>query len=114
MYFQLCGRVLGGLKVYQYNVYSLTLAQLTEMIASGDDSKRNQIRIKKDGTIFLSTIVGNVNLEEIAGRFETFEANNRYVGHEAAKDLKYITNIFLTIQHWIKNPKPYIDVWIQA
>ena len=46
----------------QYNVETLTIEELAVLIASGNDSKRNQIRIKEDGTIFLSTIVGAQDL----------------------------------------------------
>lgn len=98
----------------QYNVYTLTTEQLIDLIASGDDSKRNQIRIKEDGTIFLSDVVGANNLDGIVGRFETFEPHNGYVGADAAKNKAYIKSLFLTIQQWISTPKSYIDVWVQV
>lgn len=97
----------------QYNVHTLTLEQLTDLVASGDDTKRNQIRIKEDGTIFLSTVVGNNGLDGIAGRFETFDANNGYVGQTAAANQEYIKRLYLTIRHWIDQPTPYVDIWIQ-
>ena len=97
----------------QYNVHTLTMEQLIDLIASGDDSKRNQIRIAEDGTIFLSNIVGIKSLEGIAARFETFEPHNDYVGRRAASNQEYIRSLFLTIQRWIDNPKPYIDQWIR-
>ena len=97
--------------IHQYNVYTLTTEQLADIIASGDDSKRNQIRIKKDGTIFLSTIVGNSALDGIAGRFETFDANNGYVGKEVAHNQEYIKRLYFAIQGWIEQPKSYIDIW---
>lgn len=96
----------------QYNVHTLTIEQLTDLIASGDNSQRCQLRIKKDGTIFLSSVVGANNLEDIAGRFETFDANNNYVGKGAANNKRYIKQLFLTIKHWINNPKSYIDIWV--
>lgn len=96
----------------QYNVETLTIEELAVLIASGNDSKRNQIRIKEDGTIFLSTIVGAQDLEGIKGRFETFESNNGYVGEKAASNQAYIKQLFLTIQNWLAHPKPFIDVWV--
>ena len=95
-----------------YNVHTLTIEQLTNLIASGDNSQRCQLRIKKDGTIFLSSVVGANNLDDIAGRFETFDANNDYVGAKAANNEKYIKQLFHTIKHWIDNPMPYIDIWM--
>ncbi len=96
----------------QYNIHTLTMEQLREMIRSGDDSKKNQIRIKCDGTIFLSDIVGLDHLTEIAGRFEIFQPNNGCVGENAAKNDKYIKRLFLTIKDWIVHPRSFIDVWV--
>ena len=97
-----------------YNVHTLTLEQLTDLIASGDDTKATQIRIKNDGSIFLSNIVGNNSLDGIAGRFETFDANNGYIGKEASMNEEYIKSLYLTIQKWLTNPASYIDVWVQV
>lgn len=95
----------------QYNVYSLTKEQLKTMVASADDSIRNQIRIKTDGTIFLSAIVGNNSLDGIVGRFETFDADNGYTGEEAAQNQEYMDRLYNAIQDWIAHPKSYVDIW---
>ena len=102
-----------GEKVEQYNIHTLTMDQLREMIRSGDDSKANQIRIKSDGTIFLSNIVGLDCLIGIAGRFEVFQPNNGYVGEGAAKNERYIKRLFLTIKDWIDHPRSFIDIWVE-
>lgn len=98
----------------KYNIQSLTIEQLTDLIAQGDNSKDSQIRIKKDGTIFLSYVVNMEQLNEISGRFETFRANNDYVGVKAAQNRKYIQSLFLTIKEWVKSPRSFIDIWVQA
>lgn len=94
-----------------YNVWTLTLDQLRDLIASGDDSHDNQIRIKIDGEIFLSSDVGADNLTGIQARFDTFDAYNDYVGPRAAADSKFIQRLFNAIQAWKKSPRPYIDDW---
>lgn len=94
-----------------YNVYSLTFEQLCDLIRSGDDTHHNQIRIRKNGDIFLSQDVGASNLGGIAGRFETFDAYNGYVGPEAAADMKWMNRVFNAIQEWKKDPVSYIDVY---
>lgn len=96
----------------QYNIHTLTIEELKDLIASGDDSKANQLRIKTDGTVFLSTIVGMDCLDDIVGRFETFQANNGYVGPERANDTMYIYSLFLTLKDWIANPRTFIDIWV--
>lgn len=98
----------------KYNVQTLTIEELANLIAQGDNFKDSQIRIKKDGTIFLSYVVGMAQLDEIAGRFETFRANNDYVGAKAAKNENYIKSLFLTIKEWLDNPKSFIDIWVQV
>ena len=64
------------LMMKRYNVDTLTIEQFRDLIASGDDSRANQIRITKDREIFLSPIVGAVSLQNIIGRFETFDKDN--------------------------------------
>lgn len=71
-----------------FNVYTLTIEQLRPLIASGDDSHQNQVRITASGEIFLSSIVG---------RFETFDTGNGYVGARAAADQKFIERLFAAI-----------------
>lgn len=97
----------------QYNVDTLTIEELKDLIASGDDSKANQIRIGVDGSIFLSGVVGANNLDGIVGRFETFDANNDYVGSFAASNERYIKRLFHTIEQWKKSPRSYIDIWAE-
>ena len=94
-----------------YNVHTLTIEQLRDLIASGDDSHDNQIRITTSGDIFLSNIVGADDLDGIAGRFETYDAGNGYVGAEAAADQKFIEELFDAIQHWKESPRTYIDTY---
>lgn len=95
----------------RFNVYTLTIEQLRALIASGDDSHRNQIRITTSGDIFLSSIVGADHLDGIAGRFETFDAGNSYVGARAAADQEFIEKLFAAIQHWKEFPRTYIDIY---
>lgn len=96
----------------KYAVQSLTIEQLTNLIAQGDNSKDSQLRIKQDGTIFLSYVVGMEQLDGIAGRFETFGANNNYVGAKAAENERYIKSLFLTVKDWIEHPKTFVDTWV--
>lgn len=96
----------------RYNVDTLTIEQLRDLIASGDDSHSNQIRITKNREIFLSSVVGADCLDEIACRFETYDAGNGYVGSRAAADTEFINRIFNAIQKWLESPyATYIDIY---
>ena len=97
----------------KFNINTLTIDELKGVIAAGNDSHANQLRITKSGEVFLSQDVGAQNLNNIAGRFETFDAHNGYVGPTAASDSKYIERLYNTLMKWKENgcSRTYIDVW---
>jgi hypothetical protein len=55
--------------------------------------------------VFLSSDVGNVNIDNILFQFETNEAGNGYVGPTAAKDDRWVTSIFETLKRNWPNPE---------
>lgn len=98
----------------EYDVESMSLEDFKDSIASGDDTHDNQIRVTKTGKVFLSQdIVGADCLENIAFRFETFDAGNDYVGKAASEDIKFVTDIYKAIKsNWEKGSlQTYIDDW---
>ncbi|WP_294154985.1 hypothetical protein [uncultured Clostridium sp.] len=95
-----------------YNMRTLTRDQLIDLIGKGDDNYDNQIRVKNDGTIFLSRTVGAEDISDLRFRFETCDAGNGYVGLEAAQDDKYIDALYNgLIKTWNANKTGYIDDW---
>lgn len=84
---------------------------MRDLIAAGDDSHHNQLRITSSREIFLSDIVGLEHLEGIIGRFETFVAGNGYVGLNAAFDQQFIESLYTAIQTWKKSPCSYVDMF---
>lgn len=88
----------------RYNINSMTINDLRELIANGNDKHNNQIRVTKDGEVFLSQdVVGKMNLKNIAFRFETFGKNKGDVGPEAAKDDIFVEKIFKVLKSNWKN-----------
>lgn len=75
-----------------------SIAQLKEVIASGDDSRLNSLVLKKTGEFELLDITGRLPSEviypDVVGRFETFADGNGYVGPDAAGDDDFISNMF--------------------
>ncbi|MDU1604960.1 MAG: hypothetical protein E6845_18555 [Clostridium sp.] len=95
-----------------YNMETLSREQLVELIKNGDDSYDNQIRVTKDGIIFLSRIVGAEDISNLRFRFETYDAGNGYVGPEAADDDEYIDDLYNgLIKTWKFNRTGYVDDW---
>ena len=95
-----------------YNMETLTINELIELIKNGDDNYDNQIRVTKEGKIFLSRTVGAENISDLKFRFETFDAGNGYVGPEAADDEAYINDLYKGLTNsWKLNRTGYIDYW---
>jgi hypothetical protein len=102
----------GGVVMKKYDIRNITLEQLRQLIAEGDDKHDNQIRVTKDGMVYLSQdIVAAEQLEDIAFRFETFDAGNDYVGKAASEDDNLVIPIFNALKgNWEKGcRKTYID-----
>lgn len=98
----------------KFPVYTLTLEELKQIIANGDDTHDNQIRCTKEGMVFLSEdIVGADDIDNIAFRFETFDAGNDYVGHNAANDEKFMARIYKAIIDYRDSgcKRTYIDIF---
>ena len=99
----------------KFNINTMTIDELKQLIASGDDSHNNQIRCSKQGEVYLSQdIVGAQNIEDVAFRFETTDAGNDYVGDAAANDEDYISRVYNAIKGNWNDGKPlrtYIDIF---
>ena len=73
----------------------LHLNSFGQLIAEGDEKHNNQIRVTKDGMVYLSQdIVAAEQMDDIAFRFETFDAGNDYVGKTASEDDNLVKPIF--------------------
>ncbi|WOO35041.1 hypothetical protein R2R35_14670 [Anaerocolumna sp. AGMB13020] len=97
----------------KYDVETFTIDEFRELIANGDDTHHNQIRVTKSGEVFLSQdIVGAKDLEDIAFRFETFNRGNGYIGVAASKDDDIILMYNALINNWNKAVRrTYLDMW---
>lgn len=92
------------------NPDDFTIENVKKMIASKDDSKNRQIRVNKKGLAYISDEVGNINVEDLAFRFETLMSGNGYTGIEASNDERYVLGVFNHLKENWPNPKAsYID-----
>lgn len=94
-----------------YPMQTLTLEEFQKLIASADDSRDNQIRITKDGRIYISEgVVGAKDIEDLHSRYETYDAGNDYVGPNAAQDEAYVKRLYEEVKRdWVSGRKGYID-----
>lgn len=94
-----------------YDINTLTIDEMKELIANGDDSHDNQIRVTKSGQIYLSQdVVGAEQVHDLQFRFETIDAGGDWIGPNAASDEKWINRLFTAAQkHWKEKKSTYID-----
>lgn len=87
--------VINGKRIKVYDIRTITLEQFRMLVACGNDSHNNQIRVTKNGMVYLSEdIVGAEQLDDVAFSFETFLAHNGYVGVMAAQDDSHVIPLF--------------------
>lgn len=96
----------------KYDIKTMTIEDFKGLIASADDSADSQIRVTEDGEIYISTVVGDVDIDGLRFRFETFEAGNGYVGKEASKDDRYIEGMYEDLkQYWYDGSRGHIEMF---
>ena len=104
--------ILNGRQIKAYDIRTITLEQFRMLIACGNDSHNNQIRVTKSGMVYLSEdIVGSEQLDDVALSFETFSAHNGYVGVKAAEDNSHVIPLYYAlIGNWTSGcSHTYID-----
>ena len=95
-----------------FDIKEMTLDDVRDLIGSADDGVDHQIRVADNGRVFLAETVGAKGLKGIQFRFETFDAGNGYVGHDAAENYQYIYQIYLTLKkNWENGYAGYVDIW---
>ena len=90
-----------------------TLDTVRQMLASGDDSVHNQLRVNKAGLAWLSTnAVGGANIEALSFRLETWSAGSGCVGPIAASDGVWVMQIYNALKdNWADPRLDYVDVY---
>lgn len=106
---------------YSYPVYfiydNFTKENFKELISNADDRINNQLRVNKNGLIYIShKAVGAQDLILVQFRFETYGAFNQYVGPKAASRKKYINEEYDELKlAWKYKHKvdDYIDISVR-
>lgn len=92
------------------NSTEFTLDNVRKLIASGSDNTHTQLRVNQNGIAYLSKIVGNIEVEGLAFRLETWITGNGYVGSNAAQDTHWISKIYECLKaNWPSPSSTYID-----
>ena len=103
----------------QYDIDTLTVHDVQNMLANGNNTHHNQIRVTKDGKVYLSQdIICDEQLENIALRYPTFPAYQDYVGSSFQtpdKDTKlFIHDIFQSLkENWQLYQNMHICIFVE-
>jgi len=82
------------------------------LLASGDDSLDNQLRVDRSGRVYLSQDTGADKLEGVLFRFPTWDAGDGFLGPAAAADEELVMRILLALQRNWPTPRfSYLDVY---
>lgn len=80
------------------------------LIASKEHDQSRQLRVTVDGLAFLSNDIGNVALDNILFRLETWERGTGYVGKKASQDSEWVNRIEKALrENWPNPESDYID-----
>lgn len=98
------------MKINLNNSTEFTLDNVRDLIASGSDTTHTQLRVNQNGIAYLSKTVGNIEVEGLAFRLETWIAGNDYVGSKAAQDTHWVSKIYECLNaNWPSPSSTYID-----
>ena len=88
----------------------VTHANVSRLLASVDDETDWQLRVTSQGIAFLSSVTGNLEVEDLAFRLESWLAGNGYVGAAASRDQKWVERILAVLRgNWPIPAATFID-----
>ena len=80
------------------------------MLANANDEISHQLRVDWEGNVFLSTITGAKEIDDVKFRWESWDAGNGYVGPRAASDDEYVKHSIESLQKcWKDDVRGYCD-----
>jgi hypothetical protein len=86
------------------NTGEFTIESLKKLIASGDDSVKTQFRVTNDGFLFISKVVGDMEVDDIKFFYDTNGIGNGFVGKKASEDEDWLNLIFNSVNENWPNP----------
>ena len=94
------------------NIKNITESIYKDMIANANDCISHQLRVGWSGDVYISTITGAEELEDVKFRWESWDAGNGYAGPRAASDHEYIKQSVKSLkQCWKDGVCGYCDYY---
>jgi len=87
-----------------------TYASVQALIASSDDRVHRQIRVAWDGRVYVSDVIGNLDLDSCRFALPTFCAGTDYLGIKAASDQGFVERVMNTLNYaWANGLRGIVD-----
>ncbi|WP_119197955.1 hypothetical protein [Blautia sp. AM47-4] len=94
------------------NIKDITESIYKDMIANANDCISHQLRVGWSGDVYISTITGAEEIEDVKFRWESWDAGNGYTGPRAASDHEYIKQSVKSLkQCWEDGVRGYCDYY---
>ena len=92
--------------------YLLCVVPCKLYFANANDCISHQLRVGWSGDVYISTITGAEEIEDVKFRWESWDAGNGYAGPRAASDHEYIKQSVKSLkQCWEDGVRGYCDYY---
>lgn len=94
------------------NIKNITEAIYKDMLANANDCIEHQLRVDWSGDVYISTITGAEEIDDVKFRWESWNPGNGYVGPFAASDHEYVRQSVASLRKcWEDNIRGYCDYY---
>jgi len=94
----------------QVNLTYINYDIFRDLLSNANDNIRHQLRVTWSGDVYISTITGSEDIQDIKFRWESWDANNNYVGPFAASNSIYVEGLYRELLDcWSQGAEGYID-----
>lgn len=94
------------------NVKNITEAIYKDMLANANDCISHQLRVDWSGDVYISTITGAEEIDDVKFRWESWDPGNGYAGPRAASDHEYVKQSVASLKKcWEDGVRGYCDYY---
>jgi hypothetical protein len=94
------------------NVKNITEAIYKDMLANANDCIAHQLRVNWSGDVYISTITGAEEIDDVKFRWESWDPGNGYAGPCAASDYEYVRQSVASLKKcWEDDIRGYCDYY---
>lgn len=94
------------------NIKNITEAIYKDMLANANDCIAHQLRVDWSGDVYISTITGAEEIDDVKFRWESWDPGNGYAGPCAASDYEYVRQSVASLKKcWEDDIRGYCDYY---